>query len=267
VFPRTAVWLRYAGSPAFVADASLATIYNPGQEYTRDVISRDGDRCEWFGVSPGVALEIASALDPRAFDNHEQPFRARSAPVDRSLYLTQRAFFTQLEDEAVPEMEAEETIIALVSAVMRRAYGHRPHDRRDKAHRDLVERAKASLSRNIREQHRLSELARELAVSPFHLCRVFRERTGTTLHEFKTELRVRRALEFLGNPSAEISRIAYECGFSSHSHFTSAMRARFGSTPSALRSSLRRFPAAAERGERSAYRSRRNSNEDRFSRS
>src|ERR1044071_750709 len=84
VFPRTAVWIQYSGSRSFVADPSLATIYNPGQEYTRRVISADGDRCEWFGVSNELALEIASHFDERAEEKHETPFDAQCAPVHRS---------------------------------------------------------------------------------------------------------------------------------------------------------------------------------------
>ena len=240
VFPRTAVWIRYSGSRPFVADPSLATIYSPGQEYTREVISAEGDRCEWFGVAPEVAVEIASLHDPKALDHDERPFRAGTAPIDRSLYLAQRAFFTRLESKPPGVMEAEETIIAIVSRVVARSTGFRSAGLDDEAHRDLAERAKASLSRNLCEHHRLSDLAAELGVSAFHLCRVFRSQTGSTLHGFKTELRLRRALEYLSDASVELSRIAYECGFSSHSHFTLAMRTKFGRPPSELRAALRR---------------------------
>jgi len=240
VFPRTAVWIRYSGSKPFVADPSLATIYSPGQEYTREVISTEGDRCEWFGVAPEVAVEIAALHDPKALDHHERPFRAGTAPIDRSLYLAQRTFFTRLECKPPNVMEAEETIIAIVSQVVARANGFSVADADSESHRDLTERAKASLSRNLCEHHRLSDLAAELGVSAFHLCRVFRSQTGRTLHGFKTELRLRRALEYLSEPSIELSRIAYECGFSSHSHFTAAMRTKFGRPPSELRTALRR---------------------------
>lgn len=238
VFPRTACWIRYSGSTAFAANPSLATIYNPGQEYTREVISAEGDRCEWFGVAPEVAVDIAASYDPNALDHHERPFRALAAPVDRSLYLEQRALFTRLEREVVNTMETEEAIIALASAVIARSRNIRSSSKHDKAHRDLAERAKALLCRNPCEQHRLSDVAIELEVSPFHLCRVFREQTGSTLREFKTDLRVRKALEHLSDPSIDLSRIAFECGFSSHSHFTAAMRSKFGQTPSSLRSMM-----------------------------
>lgn len=240
VFPRTSVWLRYSGSRAFVADPTVSTIYNPGQEYTRAPISADGDRCEWFGVSPGIALEIAASLDPYSYDHHEKPFTYQHAAVDRDLYLAQRTIFSRIEKGSIDSLEAEESIVAVVTSVLERAHADaRSGERTAKESRiDLIERTKAALSRTLYSRISLNDLALELAVSPFHLCRVFREGTGQTLHEFKTDLRIRSALEHLADRSHDLSRIALECGFSSHSHFTSAVRQRFGHTPSALREAL-----------------------------
>lgn len=239
VFPRTAVWLTYAGSRPFVADPSLATIYNAGQEYHREPISLDGDRCEWFAVSPSIAREISESFDEKAADNWDKPFGAEHAPVERELYLTQRAFFTRLERGEISSLEAEETIIALVSSVVARAYD-RGRTQNDDAEwqMDLVERTKASLLATLFDRRSLGDLAAEMQVSPFHLCRVFRRRTGRSLHEYKTDLRLRHALEMIGERSHDLSRIAYDCGFSSHSHFTASMRTMFGLTPSELRKRL-----------------------------
>lgn len=240
VFPRTAVWIQYSGSKSFVADPSIATIYNPGQEYSRRVISADGDRCEWFGVSSDIALDIAARLDQRAYDRHERPFRAELAPVDRRLYFTQRALFRLLEKGEVDSLKAEEAIIEIVALVMSNAYGKRkPIDAGgNDLQIDLVERAKALLLQHLYAKQSLNDLAFELGVSAFHLCRIFRKQTGRTLHEYKTDLRLRTALEPLESRSADLSRIALELGFSSHSHFTACMRSRFGVTPSAVRDSL-----------------------------
>ena len=239
VFPRTAVWLTYAGSRPFVADPSLATIYNIGQEYRREPISREGDHCEWLAVSPSIAREISEAFDESAADRADRPFSVMSAPVERELYLSQRTFFTKLERRELSALEAEETIIGLVTSVIARAYDHLQSKREDTAWQiDLVERTKASLLAKLCDKQSLGDLANEMDVSPFHLCRVFRKRTGQTLHEYKTDLRLRRALELIGERTHDLSRIAYECGFSSHSHFTSSMRAMFGRTPSELRRTL-----------------------------
>lgn len=239
VFPRTAVWIQYSDSRSFVADPCLATIYNPGQEYIRRVISADGDRCEWFGVSHDVALEIAASVDQRAYDRYDKPFATQYAPVDRSLYLVQRSLFTRLEAGRIDQLDAEESIIRIVATVLGRAYTRSTDTITvNEAHADLVERAKASLARNPFGRQSLNALARELGASPFHLCRVFRKQTGRTIHEFKTDLRLRVALEKLENETADLSRTAFECGFSSHAHFTAAMRSKFGATPSFLRAGL-----------------------------
>jgi AraC-like DNA-binding protein len=241
VFPRTSVWLRYSGSREFVADPTISTIYNRGQEYTRAELSGEGDRCEWFGVSLAVALDISSTFDPAARDRNERPFAREYAPIDSELYLAQRRFFLRLARGAINRLEAEETIIALVTAVLRRAYDHRLPQERPRAtdaHRDLVQRARASLLRSVDGNTGLSLIAAELGVSEFHLCRVFREQTGLTLHEFRREVRLRTALERLEDPNADLSRIALDLGFSSHSHFSDVLRRTFGRTPTSVRHSL-----------------------------
>jgi AraC-like DNA-binding protein len=241
VFPRTAVRLRYAGSREFVADPTISTIYNRGQEYTRSKLSAEGDRCDWFAVSPTVALEIAAGLDPHAYDHPDRPFAREWTAVDSALYLSQRTLFARLARGGFDTLEAEQSIIEIVAAVLRRAVAtpwvsNRP--RADEAHRDLAQRARATLLATVNDRVTLSMLSSRLGVSEFHLCRVFRQQAGMTLHVYRTELRLRKALEMLPNSHSDLSRIALDLGFSSHSHFTDTVRRRFGSTPLAIRRSL-----------------------------
>jgi AraC-like DNA-binding protein len=91
----------------------------------------------------------------------------------------------------------------------------------------------------------LSELAAELHVSPFHLTRVFRERTGRTLTAYLHDLRLRTAVERLdADPGAPLSRVAADLGYCTPSHFTDRFRAAFGVPPSQLRN-LMEAPARA----------------------
>jgi AraC family transcriptional regulator len=59
-----------------------------------------------------------------------------------------------------------------------------------------------------------------------------------TLHDYRLELRLRLLLERVAQPRAQLSRIALELGFSSHSHLTATLRHRADMTPSALRRAL-----------------------------
>jgi AraC-like DNA-binding protein len=248
VFPRSGVWIRHAGSRAFVADPHIVTIYNRGQEYTRGSLSAEGDRCDWFAVTPEVALEIAREFASRSDDSPERPFVREFVSCTSSLYLRQRRLYLRLRRRDIDALEAEESIIGLVAQVIASAHGGRrwrrtPNVTRE-AHRDLVERARAQIVSQIARHDSVSSLAARLGSSPFHLCRVFRTATGMTLHAYRLELRLRMLLERLAEPHAQLSRIAMELGFSSHSHLTATLRHRAGVTPSALRRALGQEPDA-----------------------
>ena len=90
------------------------------------------------------------------------------------------------------------------------------------------------LGRRFTEPMTLAEIAAAIGTSPFHLCRSFRRATGTTLHEYRNQLRLRSALDRL-EAADDLSQLALELGYSSHSHFTAAFRRSFGFTPSMAR--------------------------------
>ena len=72
----------------------------------------------------------------------------------------------------------------------------------------------------------------------FHLCRSFRRATGLTLHAYRDEVRLRLALERLQHGERDLSRLALDLGYSSHSHFTAAFRHTFDMPPSTARKLL-----------------------------
>ena len=92
----------------------------------------------------------------------------------------------------------------------------------------------------------LSEIADRAGYSLFHACRVFRSATGTTIHGFRRELRLRHALARLLDGDETLAEIAGACGFASQSHLTNLFRARYGITPAKARTrdGLQRLRAA-----------------------
>jgi AraC-like DNA-binding protein len=84
----------------------------------------------------------------------------------------------------------------------------------------------------------LPELARELAVSPHHLSRIFRAATGATVARHRMRLRARAALERLADGEANLGRLAADLGFADQSHLCRVVRAETGGTPTALRRAL-----------------------------
>jgi AraC-like DNA-binding protein len=241
-FPRAAMWIHRAGDRPFVADPAIAIIMQPGSTFTRSALNNDGERIDRFELSPPLARRIAMAIDPRA-DLASIWSRSSWAPVNNELYVRQRSLFRRLEWRVVYDADAEEEIIGIVSDVLAQASSSRPGDRQlaraYSTHCDIVEQAKSELNRSATIRVALTDLSRALGVSPFHLCRIFKSRTGQTLHQYQLTVRLRAALERLGEADIDLSRLAQELGFANHSHFTNAVRRRFGATPSALRQLLR----------------------------
>ncbi|HEY4591516.1 MAG TPA: helix-turn-helix transcriptional regulator, partial [Thermoanaerobaculia bacterium] len=104
-----------------------------------------------------------------------------------------------------------------------------------RARRSYAEDAKALLQHRFRERLQLDDIARALYVSPYHLCRRFREEVGVPIHSYLNRLRLREALEPIAEGTADLSGLAFELGFSSHSHFTAAFRKELGMSPREVR--------------------------------
>ena len=84
----------------------------------------------------------------------------------------------------------------------------------------------------------LSQIASDLGITPIHLTQTFKRSEGMPLYRYQTLLRLGRALERLPERD-DITDLAFELGFSSHSHFTAAFKSELGTTPSQYRSQAR----------------------------
>ncbi len=80
----------------------------------------------------------------------------------------------------------------------------------------------------------LEDLARVSGVSRAHLIRAFRREFHITPHAFLTDLRIRRARQFLRDGAAP-AEVAADCGFADQAHFTRHFKARTGITPGQFR--------------------------------
>ena len=242
VFPRTAVTITHVGEPTVVADRNTVMFYNRRQEYVRGALSPAGDLADWFAVPHAAAVDAVAAFDPSAVDRGERPYRFVAGPCPAALYAAQRRLV--LAAAAMTPAAVEEAILDLLRGVVASAYRTRgiapvePGPRAARRRRDLIEAARSLLAIRYRERLILDDVAAQLGVSPFHLSRVFKEETGTGLHAYVTQLRLRRALSHLEDPRCSLTEIALDLGFSSHSHFSAAFRQAFAESPSAARARL-----------------------------
>ena len=251
VFPRTSVRIRHAGRAEFLSSRNVVTFYNPGDEYRRRPVCPEGDDCDWFAISPVLARSVASREDPHAAEPRVRVFDFDHGPGDARSYWQQRALASRAALGAEP-LEVEEGAVRILarlvgSAVGRRiAQGERPVPR---AQRELADRARQALAARLDEPLALESLARAVRCSAYHLCRVFRRATGTSLHGYRSQLRLRRALDLIGDGADDLTRVALELGYSSHSHFSHAFHRAFGVTPTQFRGAIGRGARARVRQE------------------
>jgi AraC family transcriptional regulator len=257
VFPRTSVWIEHEGRSAFVADRTVVTYYNCGQPYRRRKLGSEGDRCDWFRVDPSILREMVRYYDPAAAEKEAGPFPFTYGPSDASSYFLERNVIRHLDQCETPDvLSIEETILDVLWSCLRGAFRHKNHLERGglepnrRQRMEVARRLKAILAENFQQPLSLRDLATAVDCSVFHLCRVFRSCVGTTIHRHRSDLRLRAALDLLDNNERDLTRLALDVGFSSHSHFTAAFRRAFGKPPSELkrlsRSDVLRIASARE---------------------
>ncbi len=240
VFPRVPVLIAQADREAVVADANRVMFYEAGRAYTRARISGAGDACEFFGVDRALAEDAMSAAGASGkaaglFPFAHGPSRARAYAAQRLIY--EHASRCPRPDVLAVEATFVDVLLTVVGdALAARAQRARPRrESTRRTHAEIAEIARSVLAADPASPISLSQLAARVEVSPCHLCRVFRAWTGMTLSRYRDRLRLRASLERVPEPGADLTAIAHEHGFCSHSHFTSAFRREFGMTPTAFR--------------------------------
>lgn len=93
-----------------------------------------------------------------------------------------------------------------------------------------------SIKQMIEQEYRngltLERIALHVAISKYHLQRLFKRNTGITPLEYATKLRMNEAMKRLQTTEDTITEIAFELGYKSSAHFSSVFRHHIGCTPS-----------------------------------
>lgn len=225
VFPATPVWIAAQGREPSLAGPNHAVFFNAGDVFRRRPFNGHGDRNDFMVVGDETMEEwVRGARFP------DQLGKLLPRP-----YLTVRAIARALR-EGADGLTVEESLLRLGHATVAGAFRVEERvTRRGRRPSPMVEETKALLSARFSEHLTLEEVGRAVNVSPFHLARSFRRQSGYTLHEYRTHLRLRAALERLAAGDEDLAVIARAVGFSSHSHLTASFGRAFGVPPSCAR--------------------------------
>ncbi|HUK60836.1 MAG TPA: AraC family transcriptional regulator [Stellaceae bacterium] len=109
-----------------------------------------------------------------------------------------------------------------------------------------LERVKEAVAVAPADKWSVEKLAESARLSPYHVCRIFRRMTGSSIYEYVLSERLASTLDAVLDGD-DLTRIALDCGFASHSHFTMRFREFFGCTPATLRRRLKSHKLAQMR--------------------
>jgi AraC family transcriptional regulator len=237
VFSRTPVWIQHEGGVRYVADPTVITFHARGRPYRRWRVADHPDRCDWVAFADDVVHDVVERWDPeRADSSRAAPFRFQFAPAAAQLYVRQRQLFDRLLAGRADRLNVEEETLALLRGAMARAHADRTirggsHERRCF---DAVQHVRQLIAAQPSRPHSLRSLSAQVALSPYQLCRAFSRATGETMTAYRHRLRLLSSLEPVTS-GQDLTAVALDLGFSSHSHFTAAFRRTFGDTPSSYR--------------------------------
>ena len=165
-------------------------------------------------------------------------FRRRAWRAAAHLQSFRAQFLAWARASAAREsLEAEEVVLALIRCALQQD-GCRPKPNGPSTAR-LIRRTKEYLEANASSRVLLADVARAVHASPAYLTDLFSRVEGVSLHQYLTQLRLGRALDELPH-ATDLTALALDLGFSSHSHFSFVFRRTFGCTPSEFRETARR---------------------------
>lgn len=231
VFPYRGLYLRHVGGDLAVADANHVLLFNEGQGYQVSHPVSGGDSSLVLSVAQPLLAELA----PKALlcAGAGLSFNQQHLRIDARAQALVMLLKHSLQRGTIEPLEAEGLALTLVS----RAIGPRTSrvSGATRARRRLVDRVKVLLASDLSRRWTLAEIAREMRGSPVYLTQVFQQVEGMPLYRYHLRLRLARALDLLAE-RADLSGLAQDLGFSSHSHFSAAFKQAYGMTPAQFRS-------------------------------
>ena len=216
-----------------LVDATRILFVAGGEDYAEDYPLPGGMASVVLTPAPEVMEDIAGVDYARLA--RQANFAAQVCPS-----RADTALLTQLLRRA-EGLAAEELMLTLLRKALQADSEPEAPGARG---RHLVDRAREYLHAQRSERIGLADIAAHVGVSGVYLIQLFKAVEGLPLYQYQLQLRLRRSLLLLPD-SDDITGIALDLGFSSHSHFTSAFRKVFGVTPSNFRTRLQHVAAQA----------------------
>jgi AraC family transcriptional regulator len=211
-----------------LAEPSVALIFPAGRASRVSHPVSSEDDCLAMDFSDPLFHEVWESAFPAS-----QIIGTHSLLFARAM-ATRNLLWHRLAKKLAGPLEVEEIGTALLSHAFKAINPDRESRRTSKIAWQ-IDAVKVLLLTHPGENWNLTALSRHAECSPFHLTRIFRKKVGLPLHQYHLHARLSRGIDALLDTQKDLTTIALDLGFSSHSHFTAAFRQKIGFSPSQFR--------------------------------
>lgn len=101
----------------------------------------------------------------------------------------------------------------------------------DAKHANTIHRCIQYIGTNYSKPLTLEETAKSVFLSPDYLNRIFRQETGSTFHQYLTNVRITKAKELIRRTDLRLTDISLMVGYEDQSYFTRVFKRTVGITP------------------------------------
>jgi AraC family transcriptional regulator len=143
-----------------------------------------------------------------------------------------------LETDATNSCFYAESMATALAAHLLRNYSTRKHSLpkyEEGLPKYKLKQALEYMNAHLDENVSLATISRELGISQYYFCRLFKQSTGITPHAYLIQQRVERSKQLLKQKELTINQIAEECGFANPSHFAKHFQKHTGISPRQFR--------------------------------
>lgn len=235
VFPYRGTYVHHVGRAEHVAEANQVVFLNDDEPYRVSHPIGGGDASISIGMDAAALLE----LTPRDYRHPRgrASFNRSGLRVDTRTQVLAAALRRRLDRGVIDHLAAETIAIELVRHTLTDMVSHHPAPAGGRPQR-IADRAKLILASDLSRRWTLKEVATGIGVSPVYLTDVFRRVEGLPLYRYHLRLRLARSLAVLADYD-NLADLAFDLGFSSHSHFSAAFKQAYRQTPSEFQADTR----------------------------
>jgi AraC-like DNA-binding protein len=234
-------------APVTVSSSQLLTLYQPpGVDVLERVIPGGRDSAVSLYCRPRFLAALARDSGVERWELLEEIGAHRSTSawyrqteLSSTLMYVGKSLLDSPYRRGIRLLHAEAKALevlceVLAAAQVRERFGCEPTNS-DAGRLDLARR---QLATHLGEPTRLDDIARRAGMCKSKLTRVFKERFGITVSDYRLQCRMRHALELLRCKRMSVTEVAFAVGYRHATSFAAAFQAFFGFSPRQARTEM-----------------------------